>query len=86
MNLRKDDQDFSVSTLLPTRNGKNSLYYPTFCKTDKGLRLHGMHMVVEKNGQVRANGATVANAKYGLAQLCAGRPCRTIRLTMKLMD
>ncbi|KAJ4158394.1 uncharacterized protein LMH87_008921 [Akanthomyces muscarius] len=86
VNLKTDDKDFGISTLLLTRNGKNALYYPTFCKTDKGLRLYGTYMVVDKNGQVRANSATVANIKRGLAQFGAGRPCRTVQLTTKLVD
>lgn len=86
----KDYQTYGVTfTVDPkiTSDGRNLvLWYPTFCKTDKGLRLYGTRLMQDKDGYYRntnvqfAKEATRIFNSLGINR----RECHTVRLTSKI--
>lgn len=82
--MKEEDRGYEVYSVLLTRDGQDFLYYPTFCDTNKGLRLLDTDRPLDKDGNVLGPEEGRDNLRKGLDQFGAGKTCRTIWLTSAL--
>lgn len=81
--LKTDDKDYQTYGVIVNFQGGLDIWYPTFCKTNKGLRMYATVYLIDKDGNIRRNPGFRRRRLVGsLERLGVNwENCRSVRLT-----